>query len=452
MELEEEEKIVDSEGYTHKIVEVLGKGGQGIVYRCLDKDVAIKVVLRDGDFIKDKKSLEQYEKSVLNLSFKPIERHFPMSIPLVTLRGKQGYVMKMAEGYKALKTFLKKPSILENEEKDGIFKINNAIQELCKDNHHMALSLSYYSQTQGLRSRLKILTHFAKLLFRLQSKGLVYGDLNLNNVFYKDNSAFLIDADNVRYESEKALCVIFTPNYAALEISQTSKNSDTTNYNTMLSDTFSFAIIAYELLNMVHPFDGNKADGDVENFIELPWIEDSEDDSNISRGLLPYFLTGDLKNLLAQCFEEGKKDPLKRPTMPLFIESLEKASLQVLECENCSMTYYDRECKDCPYCDAKKPIRLVATSYYQNSEVFYFASNFTNPIFLPITLFKGIKVVESEREFAEIADNILIFHHDIQQEKTLINDKRLDHYRIEIDLEKELTISYNDFLIKVQKC
>ncbi|MFA4812356.1 serine/threonine protein kinase, partial [Helicobacter pylori] len=25
-------------------------------------------------------------------------------------------------------------------------------------------------------------------------------------------------------------------------------------------------------------------------------------------------------------------------------------------------------------------------------------------------------------------------------------------YRIEIDLEKELTISYNGFLIKVQKC
>ncbi len=199
MELEEE-KNVDSEGNIHKIVEVLGKGGQGIVYRCLDKDVAIKVVLRDGDFIKDKESLRQYEKIVLNLSFKPIESHFPMS-PLVTLRGKQGYVMKMADGYEPLKTFLKKPSILENEEKDGIFRINNTIQELCKDNHHMALSLSYYSQTQGLRSRLKILTHLAKLLFRLQSKGLVYGDLNLNNVFYKDNSAFLIDADNVRYES-----------------------------------------------------------------------------------------------------------------------------------------------------------------------------------------------------------------------------------------------------------
>nr|WP_232729480.1 protein kinase [Helicobacter pylori] len=324
MELEE---IVDSERNIHKTIEVLGKGGQGIVYRCLDKDVAIKVVLRDGDFIKDKESLKQYEKSVLNLSFKPIESHFPMSIPLVTLREKQGYVMKMAEGYKPLKTFLKKPSILENEEKDGIFRINNAIQELCKDNHHMALSLSYYSQTQGLKSRLKILTHLAKLLFRLQSKGLVYGDLNLNNVFYKDNSAFLIDADNVRYESEKALCIIFTPNYGALEISQTSKNSGTTNCNTMLSDTFSFAIIAYELLNMVHPFDGNMADGDIENFIELPWIEDSEDNSNSSCGLLPYFLTRDLKKLLARCFEEGKKDPLKRPTMPLFIESLEKASL-----------------------------------------------------------------------------------------------------------------------------
>lgn len=99
----------------------------------------------------------------------------------------------------------------------------------------------------------------------------------------------------------KKPCVIFTPNYGALEVSQTSKNSDTTNYNTMLSDTFSFAIIAYELLNMVHPFDGNSS-GDAENFIELPWIEDSEDDSNRSCGLLPFFLTRDLKNLLAQCF------------------------------------------------------------------------------------------------------------------------------------------------------
>ncbi len=44
-----------------------------------------------------------------------------MSIPLVTLKGKQGYVMKMAEGYKPLKTFLKKPSILENEEKKWDF-------------------------------------------------------------------------------------------------------------------------------------------------------------------------------------------------------------------------------------------------------------------------------------------------------------------------------------------
>lgn len=178
----------------------------------------------------------------------------------------------------------------------------------------------------------------------------------------------------------KKPCVIFTPNYGALEISQTSKNSDTTNYNTMLSDTFSFAIITYELLNMVHPFDGNRADGDAENFIELPWIEDSEDDSNGSCGLLPFFLTRDLKNLLARCFEEGKKDPLKRPTMPLFIESLEKASLQVLECENCSMTYYDREWDICPYCDAKKPIRLVATSYYQERS-FLFCLEFYRPYF-----------------------------------------------------------------------
>lgn len=133
------------------------------------------------------------------------------------------------------------------------------------------------------------------------------GDLNLNNVFYKDNSAFLIDADNVRYESEKALCVIFTPNYGALEISQTSKNSDTTNYNTMLSDTFSFAIIAYELLNMVHPFDGNGADGGVENFIELPWIEDSENDSNRSCGLLPFFLTRDFIKLSNKSFRINQK-------------------------------------------------------------------------------------------------------------------------------------------------
>lgn len=33
----------------------------------------------------------------------------------------------MVEGYELLKIFLKKFSILENEEKDGIFRINNVI-------------------------------------------------------------------------------------------------------------------------------------------------------------------------------------------------------------------------------------------------------------------------------------------------------------------------------------
>ncbi|WQU87670.1 protein kinase [Helicobacter pylori] len=449
MELEKNEEIIDDKGNIHKIVGVLGKGGQGIVYRCLDGDTAIKVALKDGKPVEDKKSIEEYKKSIQNLSFKSIEEHFPISIPLATLKDMQGYVMKMAEGYKPLKAFLKKPSVLESEEKEGDFKINSVIKELCKENTPLALSLSYYSQTQGLKSRLKILTHLAKLLFRLQSKGLVYGDLNLNNVFYKDNAAFLIDADNVSYESEKAL-LIFTPNYGALEISDAFKNSDKTKYNTMLSDTFSFAIITYELLTTNHPFDGPMADDNVENFIELPWIECENDSSNSKK--LPFFLTNDLKNLLTQCFEEGKKDPLKRPTMPLFIESLEKASLQVLECENCSMTYYDKEFEICPYCDAKKPIRLIATSYYQNNEAFCFASNFTKPIFLPKTLFKGIEVVKNEQEFVEIDDNILIFHHDIGQEKILINDEKLCHRRIEIDLEKGLTIQYDDFLIKVQTC
>ncbi len=104
----------------------------------------------------------------------------------------------------------------------------------------------------------------------------------------------------------KKPCVIFTPNYGALEVSQTSKNSDTTNYNTMLSDTFSFAIITYELLNMVHPFDGNSA-GDAENFIELPWIEDRKDDSNRSCGLLPFFLTRDFIKLSNKSFRINQK-------------------------------------------------------------------------------------------------------------------------------------------------
>ncbi|WP_104748154.1 protein kinase [Helicobacter cetorum] len=450
MELEEIIEFIDSKGHIHKITEILGEGAQGRVYRCLDKDTAIKVVLKDGVFIKDEKSLKEYEKSIQNLRLKPIEEHFSMSIPLATLKDKQGYVMKMAESYEPLKTLLKRPNVLENEEKEGKLKINSVIKELCGDNLPMALSLSYYAQTQGLKSRLKILTHLAMLLFRLQSKGLVYGDLNLNNVFYKDNSAFLIDADNVSYESEKAL-LIFTPNYGSLEISQAVKNSDTTKYNTMLSDTFSFTILAYELLTMIHPFNGAMADDSIENHIELPWIEDGTDTSN-SEQVLPCFLTKDLKDLFRAMFEEGKTNPLKRPTMPLLIESLERASLQVLECKNCFMTYYDREHEICPYCDAKKPIRLIATSYYQNKEIFYFASNFTDPIFLPKTLFQGIEIVKNEQKFVEIVDDILVFYHNIEQENILVNDKKLYHHKIEINLEQELKIQYNDFIIKVQKC
>jgi DNA-binding helix-hairpin-helix protein with protein kinase domain len=130
--------------------------------------------------------------------------------------------------------------------------------------------------------------------------------------------------------------------------------------NSIYSDIYAFGILSYLLLTTTHPFDGiglEEADWDDEKSEqkqrwELPWIEDSNDDSNKSskglKGILT--ITKELYALFHKLFEEGKENKYKRPTLPIWIENLEKSACKTIKCINCIVHTTYVNCSIISYC------------------------------------------------------------------------------------------------------
>jgi serine/threonine protein kinase len=144
--------------------------------------------------------------------------------------------------------------------------------------------LSGYLKTGGLLRRLKILARLARVLAELHGRGLAYGDLSPANVFVSQSlehaEVWLIDADNVASQSRDGQQVVFTPDYGAPEILREESGINT------LTDSWSFAVMAYRLLTLVHPLKGDVVlDGEPkleESALrgEFPWVDHPVDRSN----------------------------------------------------------------------------------------------------------------------------------------------------------------------------
>ena len=120
----------------------------------------------------------------------------------------------------------------------------------------------------------------------------------------------LVDVDFLQSESV-VLESAATPGYAAPEVfTQQSGVTGT-------SDAFAFAVIAFEVLTLTHPFLGDQVHhGEVEMLNraysgELPWIEDEHDPSNRSAYGLPRaaILVGGLLDCARNAFTAGVRQP-----------------------------------------------------------------------------------------------------------------------------------------------
>jgi len=328
--------VQDERGNLFTLKRLIGKGGQGVVWEAKEGHFAIKLC-RPGGINRQQLTRKLMALRTLDLNDLPISSPLAvLSPPLV------GYVMHLVRGLQPIGILMK------YSQKTG-----------CSPTE-------WYQKTGGLRWRLHVLSALSEVLARLHGKGLAYGDPSPANLLIPQTetdlpSVFLIDADNLRAFAQAGSHFIFTPGYGAPEVVNGKMGIST------LSDAHAFAVIAYKTLTTNHPFVGDVVhDGDPDGEDEafggrLPWIEHSTDNSNrCSRGIQSQkVLSPRLMELFRQTFEDGLENPMKRPGLGTWAETLMRASDATLKCLNCGSGYYfDMKC--CPWCGASAPITRLA--------------------------------------------------------------------------------------------
>jgi len=329
--------VYDSLGNEYLLTGKVGEGGQGMVCYTDRKEVLVKVITS-----KCKSTLEKAIKQIKWISTQNLS-DLNIALPKIAVtRPKQGYVMELMDGLVSLQKVLDQSfnDLQENE------------------------STEAYLKTGGVERRIKLLLEISTTLSELHSRGYAYGDLSPENIFVSENvahsQAWFIDSDNICFNEREGSACFYTPSYGAPEVVKDQQNVN------CLTDAWSFAVIAFELLTHQHPFKGLYVDDGEPEVVEqqayegeLPWVYDLDDLSNESIGGLPLDLVanGKVIELFKQCFEEGKRNPFKRPSLAQWRMVLQEAVDQVIHCQNkiCRHQFYyssDNEEQTCPFCGA----------------------------------------------------------------------------------------------------
>ena len=360
---------VDEFGNVFNLRKELSRGGQGVVYRTKDPDLAIKQPINpDTGEVDLNSNMRSVFRGVRSL---PIPKEARIALPLSILRDEPGYVMRLLRGMRPF---------------DDAFYLKGDVKEKMKGmelpewlqgaDSEQALSLIHYAKTGSTKKRLIALAGCAAVLSRLHASGLVYCDLSPNNVFIDDstNEVWLIDADNLRFEQRRGGATVYTPRLGAPEVVQGSSASRE------VTDVWSFAVMVFEMLSLNHPFigcrvldpEGSGGGWDCDDSVEgdefedldekayaglFPFVDYEDDDSNeapnagIPRKLV---LTPWLWQMFQQTLGDGRTEPHRRTPLSLWAMMLAQAYDHSLVCPNCSMSYYSDE-ETCPYCDAERP-------------------------------------------------------------------------------------------------
>lgn len=231
--------------------------------------------------------------------------------------------------------------------------------------------LDWYAGTGGLRRRLRLLSRAADAFAALHAKGVVYADPSPANVMVSDTPRHeevrLVDVDFVQSESVVP-DTIATPGYAAPEL------LDGRSGVTGATDAYAFAVIAFEVLTLAHPFLGDAVQEGDPDLLEhaytgkLPWIDHPDDPSNRTRYGLPRerVLASKLRELASRTFQDGLEDAKARPTAGEWRTALRSAADLTLACAGCPQSN-DVRLQVCPWCGLRAPDPLVAVVEFVRS-------------------------------------------------------------------------------------
>lgn len=362
-------KVRDQYGNTYTLTGELSKGGQGYVYTTDREEYIVK---QPKEYVENKavwesrvdlaEKMDQWETHFQEIRILPFPRRIDsvLTLPVAVLDGEPGYVMRFLSGMKSFASIFE----LDGETRKALIDENPEMPDWMRGCPDKSKWLYYhYAKTGSTKHRLYALYKCASCLARLHSSGMVYGDISTNNIFIEDKvpgRCSLIDADNIRLEGDAGSNVI-TPGYGAPEVVQ---GKDSIRPRT---DCWAFAVMAYWMLALQHPFKGKLVfepqevddfgDADEKAYAgQFPYIADPNDDSNAWLGPLPreLIMTEQLQKLFVETFCSGRTMPWRRPSMAIWAKELAVAFDQSLDCPNCGMSYYS-ELERCPYCDCDQP-------------------------------------------------------------------------------------------------
>lgn len=367
-------RLVDEFENVYYSAGVIGQGGQGIVLRTRDSDIAVKLVTdRAGQPLSDPVARVAALERLRRLRVLPLPADLPLARPVAALRDRAGYVMRLLDAMHSFKDVFERPCSEEPGE------LPSWLAEVARHDVRAAAQLADYASTGSTKGRLLLLAKCAAVLARLHAAGLVYGDLSTSNVFVTgvgaDAQVWLIDADNVHYEGQVG-DDFFTEGFAAPELA---RGDSGVSFRT---DCHAFGVIAFSVLCLNHPFVGElvRAGGDWSRdeadpqqqamHGHLPWIHDAGDNSNRTDEGLPLELTctSRLADLFEETFGSGRTTPWRRPAMLHWPEALAAAADCSLHCNSCGMSYFALDRAQCPYCSAARP-RLLRIDSHRWPEV-----------------------------------------------------------------------------------
>jgi len=425
-------RFIDEYNNVHESSEELGRGGQGVVFRTKDPDVAVKLAL-DGE---GKPITRQaYVDKLRMVRMLPLPANLNLSTPAAVLQGTAGYAMQLLNDMVSFKYFW---PVRQKDVKNDSMAIPDWLNEMPADE---AFKIVYYLKTGGLRRRLLALYKCSAILARLHGAGMVYGDMSPANAYISkhlsSSEVWLIDADNLRFETRPRGSGVYTPGFGAPELMQ---GLDGGRPRT---DCHAFAVMAFWMLTLQHPFvggyvedggDADWADDSPEEDLEekayagvVPWIHDEDDDSNATNKGLPssLMLTEELMTLFQETFGPGRTQFWRRPSIFHWPLALARALDQTLACPECQMTYYYDSADNgqrCPFCDATRLslLRIVAYDWHGRQEAFgrtiwewvcELPKALSSPLMLPNRIFAPFSMSDSDRDVLEIivgSDEVLL--------------------------------------------
>ncbi len=336
MEDLEDVTVVATSGKKYKLSQIAGNGSQGIVYEETSGKIMVKLYYPSGNQTIDEEVLERLY-FIMNIK---MPKNFVSIIDVIEFPY-IGYVMEKVTDHVPLNTFL-------------IPDKNKGFAD-------------WYNEGYGLRGRIFVGYIIAKAFSELEINNLSYCDISGNNIFVnvsKNASIKLIDVDNIYVAGKGKAAILGTPRYIAPEVINRQKNPD------VLSDNYSLAVILFELLRIGHPYisddviDGTPEDEDAALAGKYAYVTDDNSTNMLPADLV---LTDKLKELFRRCFEDGRKNRLRRPSAAEFEKALLEASNKVIKCPSCGAWHYPRKVgrtyEGCPWCDAESRPKAMLNFY-----------------------------------------------------------------------------------------